>query len=358
MNFPSLTVLINDLVRGRLPWAEAAVSVDGKAVYGYSAGFADPENGIPYERGSRGMYYSLTKIVTSACAMKLMEEELLAPDAYLHELLPEFGVLKTVSGESARVTVRQLLSMSSGFSYDRKCFSGRSASASLREALRPLTETPLSFTPGTHWLYGFGMDVLGAVLEQVSGIPAARLIRQKLFAPFGITGPKFFHEGIDPASIPPLFITAQDGYERIPLDTKPMPSPLAFSGGAGLTGNASDMARFLSILSAGRVIGEATLDLMTRNTLTPASRADCFWPSLKGYGYGLGVRTLTDAATSPSPAGEFGWGGQAGSYALCDRERRLGFCFMTHVVGQSETDLFKLLRNTLYEDLNRDDSGC
>ena len=352
MDFPALSALIDDLVRGRLPWAEAAVCADGKAIYGYSAGFADPENGIPYEKGSRGMYYSITKIVTAACAMKLTEEGRLDPDAYIDEFLPEFGDLKTVSGESARVTVRQLLAMSSGFSYDAKCFAGRNASASLREALRPLSRVPLAFTPGTHWLYGFGMDVLGAVLEQVSGMPAAQLIREKLFAPFGITGPKFFHEGIDPTSIPPLFITAPDGYERIPLDTKPMPSPLAFSGGAGLTGNACDMARFLSLLSAGRIIGEETLDLMTRDTFTPISRADCFWPSLRGYGYGLGVRTLTDAASSPSPTGEFGWGGQTGSYALCDRKRRLGFCFMTHVVGQSETDLFKLLRGALYEDLN------
>ena len=353
MDFPALTALVKELTLERLPWGEAAVSVDGETIYRFSAGYSDPENGIVYAPGSRGMYYSVTKVPAAVCAMKLTEEGALSLDTDIGSVLTEFSCLKTAGGESARVTVRDLLSMSSGFSDDRKCFSGKSAVSSLRASVGPLARTPLAFTPGTHWLYGFGMDILGAVMEEVSGKSASSLIREKLFAPFGITGPRFFHENADPGSVVPLFRTAGTGYERTALDTSPMPSPLACSCGAGLTGNAEDMAKFLSLLSAGRILREDTLDLMTRDTLTPSSRADCFWPSLKGYGYALGVRTLISPASSPSPEGEFGWGGQAGSYALCDRKRHLGFCFMTHVVGQSETNLFRLLRDALYADLSQ-----
>lgn len=353
MDFPVLTALVKELTDERLPWGEAAVAIDGETVYRFSAGYSDPENGILYEPGSRGMYYSVTKVITAACAMKLFEEGALTLETDLGSVLSDFACLKTVSGQSARVTVRDLLSMSSGFSYDAKCFSGRTAVSSLRAAIEPLARVPLAFTPGSHWLYGFGMDILMGLMEEITGTRAASLIREKLFVPFGITGPRFFHEGIDTSSIPPLFKTVGTGYERVPLDTSMMPSPLACSGGAGLTGNAQDMAKFLSLLSAGRILNHDTLDLMTRDTLTPVSRPDCFWPSLRGYGYALGVRTLADKASSPSPLGEFGWGGQAGSYALCDRDRKLGFCFMTHVVGQSETNLFRLLRDALYEDLAR-----
>lgn len=351
MDFPILTSLIKALTEERLPWGEAAVSVDGETVYRFSTGYSDPENGVPYETGSRGMYYSVTKVVTAACAMKLVQEGVLDLDADIGSVLDEFACLQTIQGQSAHVTVRNLLSMSSGFSYDTKCFAGKAAVSSLRAAVEPLAHMPLAFMPGSHWLYGFGMDILPAVMEEITGKRAAPLIRESLFAPFGIKGPRFFHEGIDPSDIPLLFKTAGAGYERVPLDTSMMPSPLACSGGAGLTGNAEDMANFLSLLSAGRILNHDKLDLMTRDTLTDASRPDCFWPSLKGYGYALGVRTLIDKSTSPSPLGEFGWGGQAGSYALCDRQKKLGFCFMTHVVGQSETNLFRLLRDALYADL-------
>lgn len=351
MEFPSLKTLIDRLTARRLPWAEVSVCLDGSPVWGYAAGYADPENGIPYEQGSRAMYYSLTKIVTALIAVKLIEQGELSLDTPLASCLDEFSALRTPDGAPVSVTVKHLLSMSSGFSYDTKLLKNARPGVSAREAVRPLSDAVLSFTPGTHWLYGFGMDVLGAMLEVLTGKKLGVLAEELVFAPAGIRGMKFFPAISDLSSLPPMFATEGDSYVSAPLDTSCMPSPLAESAGAGLTGNAEEFARLMSLTSCGKVISRESLSLMTRDTLTAVSRPDCFWNSLRGYGYALGVRTLVDASLSSSPIGEFGWGGQAGSYALGDPVRGLGFCFLTHVRGQSETDLFRLIREALYADL-------
>ncbi len=351
MAFPHLKNLIDSLTARRLPWAEVSVCVGGAPVWGYAAGYADPENGVPYETGSRAMYYSLTKIVTALAAMKLTERGVLTLDTVLSDVLPVFSALRTPDGKTAKVTVKHLMSMSSGFSYDTKPFVNTRPTVSAREAVRPLASSVLAFTPGEHWLYGFGMDVLGAMMEEITGKKLSALFDETVFAPADIKGIRFLSALNDLSSLPPMFRTAGGSYVSAPLDTSCMPSPLAESAGAGLTGNAEEFARLMSLTAGGGIIKEESFDLMTGDTLTDTSRPDCFWNSLRGYGYALGVRTLIDASASSSPVGECGWGGQAGSYALIDRTRALGLCFLTHVIGQSETDLFRLIREALYADL-------
>ena len=339
-----LNEFLRELEQTRVKGCEMRVKIGDETVFEYTK----PEKPLY-------LAYSLTKPVTCVLALKLLERGKIGLDDRLSDYIPEFKnpkVAETLSTGEKRVRsakreieLRDLFTMTAGFSYDLSALRDDST----LNVAKTLAQRPLLFDPGEHWEYGLSHDVLGAVIEAVSGERLAELMRKELFIPLNMTRTRFLSQGEQ--GIAPLY--SAKTFERLPLDRRFAPGNRYDSGGAGLVTSLEDYSEFCAALVGGRIISSCTLELMTRDFLTDKTRPDFNWPQTRGYGYGLGVRTLVDVtkAGSLSPVGEFGWGGISGAYSLMDRSRRLSAVFMTHTLGADEKYLFPRLRNVLYAGL-------
>ena len=211
-------------------------------------------------------------------------------------------------------------------------------------------------------MYGLSHDVLGAVVEVISGCSLKDYAKKVIFEPLGMENT--FYGGYEiPDGLSVQYQFNDDSGVYQPTDNKNcfvMGSEF-YSGGAGIVSTVSDMSKFAGCLSmkgktpnGARVLAPATVDLMRTNRLTPRQRKTFDWEALAGYGYGLGVRTLIDkaAADSPSFLGEFGWTGAAGAYMLIDPECELSMFYAHHMLNNQETYTTPRLRNVLYSCLD------
>lgn len=356
MNFQPLKNRVDELTDRLLPCGDVRVWQDGRELFSYRTGCLNPENALPLTGEERFPGFSVTKTITCACALRYADRGLIRLDDRLSDYIPEFADMNVCDTDAAgkhirkaktAVTLRHLFIMTSGFSYEDGDLKGRTA----LECVLPLAERPLLFDPGTHWYYGLSHDILGAVLEKVSGKSLGEILKEELTAPLGMKSTCLLTDLRDCAELAPLFRAGKDGgYESAPSALL-MPPARYVSGGAGIVTGASDYIRFLDALCTGRLLKAETLAEMTKNALGEAQKKDLFWPQLRGYGYGLGCRTLLEGAPSPSPAGEAGWGGMAGAYTLIDVKNRLSMCFFTNVLQADEVRIHFGLRDALYESL-------
>ena len=349
MNFSPLKSFVDEACLARLPGADVRVRARGQALFEYRTGFSDAENEIETDGTEVWPAYSLTKLMTCACAMMAREEGRLGLDEPLGTYLPAFSRMRVAEalpgGKRIRdavrpVTVRTLMSMTAGFGPDICLL----PAGDTHFAVNALADQPLLCDPGEHWVYGLSHDVLGAVLETVYGMKLRDVFRQKLFGPLGLRHSCFLSEVEDLSALTPLYRAENGGYASIPFDMTYAPSPLYDSGGAGLVTSAGDFIRFLDALCTGRLISASSRALMCKDTLTPAARRDFCWPQLAGYGYGLGLRVPLEG----SQLTDVGWGGAAGAYALMDIGRGVSMCFFTNVLGADEVYLYAGLRDALY----------
>lgn len=336
------------LAQGRVPFSEIAISYRGEPVYRYRNG------GLT---GSELYYlYSCTKPITATAVLQLHQQGKLGLDDPVAGYLPEFAELqvKTPDGlapVSAAMTIRHLLTMTSGLNYD--CLSPSilaqqkaNPHSTTRELVAAMARQPLDFQPGSRYQYSLSHDVLGAVIEAVSGMPLGEYMEKHIFAPCGMTRTGF--------SLPP---TGKEGLcqqyfydealRQVPRDNGFVLSPVYQSGGAGLISCVDDYFAFVTELANGeKLLNRETLALLRSPQLSGTPLAD-FRQSKGEYNYGLGVRTAT--GTNLPNQGEFGWDGAAGAYCLVDPERHLAVFYATHVLNAG--DYFeKHIRNALRDD--------
>ncbi len=352
MNFGALSKAVGAFTDEMLPGACARVSVHGKNVFAVSAGMSDAENQIEMRGDEVFSAYSMTKPLTACLALMAWEKGLLDPDAPLCTYLPEFREMNVLIRDESglhiapaknAVTVYRLLTMSAGFGSDMTLL----GVSPTRRAISSLTEKPLLFEPGEHWLYGLCYEVLGAVLEEVYRLPLRRAFSEYIFKPCGMTDSRFLSEITDYSQIVPVYRAALGTYESAPLDLTYAPHSAYDSGGAGLVTTAKDYENFLNALMGGKLLKEKSLALMKADSLTVSSRPDFSWPQTKGYGYGCGVRVpLASGGTR-----DYGWGGAAGAYCLMDFDLDACLVFFTNVLNADETVLYPRLRSVFYESI-------
>ncbi len=354
MNFSKLEEYLNLLPRYGLPACDFAVSHRGKTVYRHASGFSDVEKTKPVSENDLYYVFSISKITTCVAAMRLVEEGKLALSDPVSKYLPAFAHL-TVKNSSGKptpaktpMTILHLFTMTGGLNYDlstpavlRRC---QDPSAGTLEIVSAFAESALEFEPGTKYLYSLCHDVLGAVVEVVSGMLLCDYVKTYIFDPLGMkdTG---FH--LPPALLPR--VSAQ--YQFVPRVMRATPvetgnnyilSDNYDSGGAGLYSSVSDQSRLMAVLASGgktengySLLRPETIAMMGKNYL-PESAMPQFLPTrLYGYGWGLCGRCHLDPALSQSRSavGEFGWDGAAGSFGLVDPEKQVGMFFATHVRG-------------------------
>lgn len=384
MNFQPMRDLMDRLTAWRIPGNAAKVYLDGKEVFSYQSGFADLEAGEPMTPQHMLNLYSCSKVATVTAALQLYEKGFFLLDDPLYEYIPEFREMsvKTPNGiEQAKnpITLRHLFTMTSGLNYNcsvpafEKARTLTNGKMDTLTVIRCLAEEPLDFEPGSHWQYSLSHDVLAAVVEVISGQKFRDYMKENIFDPLGMEA--FYHNEpvqdrmaqlyrydnspvTDVVALQSGAVRQADG--RIVLTRKS--NHLVFgseydSGGAGITTTVSDYAKFCAALAnrgmginGNRILAPGTVDLMKDNQLNDTLLKEFNWPQYRGYGYGLGVRTLLSKAVSGStgPLGEFGWAGAAGGAVFIDTDHNLAMFYAHHMLNPQEEYYLPRVRNVLY----------
>jgi len=239
--------------------------------------------------------------------------------------------------------------------------------ATTRELVDAIAAGPLDYEPGTHFKYSIAHDVLGAVIEVVTGLRFGEYLKNNIYKPLGMSETTFRPTKAQRARLTQQYQTdTRKGHETfLPV---PMRHPLIDcsrnleGGGGGIYSTADDYILFADALSneglgsnGARILQPESVRMMKQNQLDEARLADFARLNKHGYGYGLGVRTMMDPAGSGarSPVGEFGWDGAAGAYVLIDTTNRLAIFMGMQVLGNDRAfrEFHPAVRDTIYETL-------
>ncbi len=374
MDFTPLSQYIDRITAWRIPWAEVIVMHRNETVFRYRNGYADLERQTPADERNLIHIYSMTKIMTCTAALQLAEKGAMLLNDPLSAYLPEFAdmtVRRTLpDGETAMdrakkpILVRDLFTMTAGFSYDlgalsiREAVSQTAGELPVRDFARALAKEPLLFEPGTRWNYSLCHDVLAALVEAVDGRRFGQYIAEEITGPLGMLDTGFDLSDEQRSRLAPQYEFNESLGKPVRKDGNGFRIGTAFeSGGAGLISTASDYVLFLNALTnmgtspdGTRILSPASVDLMRTDHLTDNMRNDYSWVQLHGYGYGLGVRTHTSKAESGclSPLGEFGWSGAAGCLAVIDPASELTVMYAQHLLNNQEHYVHPRLKNIVY----------
>lgn len=258
--------------------------------------------------------------------------------------------------------------MQSGLNYNldapaiHKTMEETGGHATTRQVICALAAEPLDFEPGTHFQYSLSHDVLGAVIEAVSGRKFGEYLDAHIFRPLRMpdTGFRMTPDRRERLAAQFQYDAEKKAVSQMTADNNYVLSDRYESGGAGLISTADDYMKFLDAMcGAGenadgvRILRPETVDAIRRPQLSGASRQDFDQFGRIGYSYGLGCRTLVERekSGSRSPVGEFGWDGAAGAYALIDAENELAIFYVQHVRGSHfvYSEVHPRIRDFAYE---------
>jgi CubicO group peptidase (beta-lactamase class C family) len=367
---------------GSLPGALTLIWRHGELAYKNRLGSIDLARGTPMREDAIFRLYSMTKPITAVALLMLMEEGRIALDDPVARFIPDFANLKLAAGRApARVmTVLDLLRHTAGFTYG---FHNRTAidaayraqkiaemdtEGGLPAMIAQLAKLPLEYSPGDHWIYSVATDVVGYLVELVSGQSYAGFVRERILKPLGMADTGFWVPETRRDRFAACYMFKDGRLELFDDSQKSnyFAAPRLQSGGGGLAGTASDYLRFCRMLLARgaldgvRLLSPKTVALMTANhlpggkeiaDLSPA--ADAFNETgYRGIGFGLGVAVTLDPVRAgiPGTAGEFTWGGMASTTFFIDPAEDMIFLFMTQVITDTarRVRLRRTLRTLVY----------
>lgn len=321
----------------KIPYFDISVAKSGKEIFRYF------NNASGNATGMEKLYmYSCSKVITATATMMLVEKGAISLDDCVSKYLPCFNDVYLIKdGVKVKpknsISIKHLLTMTAGLDYNfereniENAFIKNPNSTTL-DIINEIVKSPLNFEPGEKFSYSLCHDVLGGVIEAVSGVRFSDFIEQNIFKPLGMNNSTF---KCDSDGFEPLYY-ATNG-KVIPFnftEVRWANSPAYESGGGGLKSTVSDYQKFCSSLSieSSVLLKPTTIDLLTTiysDNLSIKNSFTCVQG--KEYGYGLGVRVRKEKSPCGIPAGEFGWDGAAGSYCLIDRENQISIVTGMHV---------------------------
>ncbi len=380
-----IDALINsDLEAGKFVGANAAVFQNGKCLYSGSFGHADREAAIAMAPDSIFRIYSMTKPVTAAAIMQLAERGMLRLEQPVSDFIPAFAspsVYETdgsIRPAASEITIQNLLNMQSGLTYPNEVTPTQRDTASFfwkmdqlrlngtplstREFCEEIGRIPLMFDPGTDWEYGVSADILGGVVEAVTGMSYRDYLMEHIFKPLGMKDTDFYV----PEEKQQRFTAAYEPLEgQLIRDEKThlglndyLSLPAFLSGGAGLCSTIPDYSRFAEALAnegatldGVRILRPESVKAIRTPQVSMDMLAPKNWDSLQGYAYGSLVRVLMDqeAFRTIANKGEFGWDGWTGTYFCVDPQEHLSIFFWIQVACAGTSETAKNMRNMVYE---------
>jgi CubicO group peptidase (beta-lactamase class C family) len=371
-------LVTGEIAKGRYPGAVALVARRGKVAYFEAFGQRDPQSGAPMTKDAIFRLYSMTKPFASVAAMMLVEDGKILLSDPVSKYLPKLKNLQVsvprVDPQTGRVsyalvpteremTIQDLMRHTSGLVYG--VFTSHAAvkeayakegvdwdGVTPAEQIERLARVPLAHQPGSAWEYSLSTDVLGRVVESVSGATLGQFLQERLFAPLKMTDTAFLVPNGKAARLAQPFAKDPVSGDAVKLLDVTV-AQKNDAGGAGSAGTVADYARFSQMLLNGgqldrvRILGRATVAQMTSDHLGDIRVASPILP--RGYGFGLGfaVRKETGLNWVTGSAGEYRWGGAAGTAFWVDPKEQMVVVWMTQ--GQpgprrgEDRDLFRQL---------------
>ena len=369
-------VMRGEIERGRVPGAVALIARRGRLGFFESFGQRDAASGAPMRTDAIFRIYSMTKPITSVAAMMLWEEGRFLLSDPVAKYLPDLSNLEVAlerGGEMERVpveraiTIQDLLRHTSGLTYEfrgsglvQKMYMAArvySRAQSSADQVATLGRLPLLHQPGTRWEYGRSTDVVGRLVEVLSGQPLSVFFERHILAPLGMVDTAFHVPPRHHSRLAEALPRDPDNGAAVQLIDVRSP-PNFESGGGGLVSTASDYARFLQMLLDGgtfdgrRLLSRKTIELMTADHLGPITGAtDLLLPG-HGFGLGFAVRLHAGIASVPGSVGQYFWGGLAGTTFWVDPAEQMFALLLIQAPGRRDyyRTLFRDLVYSAFDD--------
>lgn len=376
---------------GRLPGFQLVVSRRGDVVHHHCYGKRDVEAGLAVEHDTIWRIYSMTKPITSVALMMLVEEGKLLLTDPVSTYIPSFGasrvwrsgsVVKPITEPvTETMLVWHLLTHTAGLTYGFLYQSavddlyrragyewGVPKDTTLAQACDAWASLPLLFQPGTEWNYSVATDVVGRLVEVISGQNLEQFFSERVFGPLGMNDTGFFAPEDKHGRLAALYQPdpATRLAKRLEMGGRAaMRRPTFLSGGGGLVSTASDYDRFMRMLANGgeldgvRLLSSRTIDQMTMNHLPGDMDLSEFGRPLDaettydGVGFGLGFSVLVNPAKAKvhGSLGDFGWGGAASTTFWIDRSEELTAAFYTQLLPSSTWPIRPYFKNLVHQAL-------
>ena len=381
MNFePLKNFLDNCLPRLGIPGSDTVIFRGHEPVFRYQSGYDDLKQGTPVRPDALYHMYSVTKVSLAVAAAQLIERAEIMLNDPVSAYFPEYKEL-TVSYTRADGTadvrpaanpmlIKHLITMTSGLDYNlnrpaiQRVRMQTGGKCPTLDIVRALAEEPLHFDPGTNYRYSLSLDVLGGIIELVSGMKLADYMRENIFLPLGMTSTSFGLTGSKLERLATQY--AYDATTKSATEIAKDHNPFVFgseydSGGAGLISSVDDQILLADALthkgmgkSGNRILSSYTVDLMRTNLLND-KQLGTFMSSahLAGYGYGWGMRTnlYPETVGNIMPRGEMGWDGAKLSYLSACPETGISIFHAEHM-GSLHGTVIPRLRNVIYSCLD------
>ncbi len=371
MNFESLTAFLDRMpAEIGVPGADCVIYHKRKEVYRHQCGYGDVAAQKGVDPTALYNVYSASKLITCVAALKLFEKGYFLLTDPLYDYIPEYktmyikerGMVREVSKP---ILIRDLFAMTAGLNYDIKSPSLLAVKRETEqrcptlEVVRALAKEPLSFEPGERWNYSLCHDVLGGLIEVITGESLEEYCRKNIFEPLNMNETSYFMDEEKEKRLAPMYLFNEQKKVAEPISNHNIfrfGSEYA-SGGAGIVSSVRDFIQLADCLCADgksrsgeHILSRNTIDLMRTNHLKTDGIKEYGWDHMPGYGYGLGVRTMVDPAAGGSngPVGEFGWGGAAGAYVLIDPKNELAIYYVQHMLNSQEEYVHRRIRNIVY----------
>lgn len=370
----------------KLAGCQALVARSGEVVYSNWTGLADVENNVKWGGDTISRFYSMTKPITSFALMSLYEKGLFHLDDPVELFIPAFKDMRVLRENATSIddtepcktkpTIHHLLTHCSGLTYDfnlgvleslysesKMDFGPRRGT--LENQVNKLGQMPLKFEPGTRWNYGVSTDVVGRLVEVISGKPLDVFLEEVILGPLGMTDTSFEISSEKKTRLSASYTPSKSGKLNL-VDSAEKSIYSAgnvqgFSGGGGLLSTVSDYLKFADMIrlrgrfGKDQLLGSRTVDFMTQNHM-PGDLASMGQPvfsevSFAGVGFGLGGWVMLDptkAQMMGSP-GDFGWGGMASTVFWVDPLEDLVVLFATQLIPSSYHPIRKELRALVYQ---------
>lgn len=373
-----------DVRAGKVPGAVLVVARDGQVLYRKAVGRQDPKADAPMAVDSLFRVYSMTKPIVSVAALTLIEDGRMGLADPVSLYLPELKGLKVgvekpgadgkptleLTPSRRDITVHDLFRHMSGLTYGvfgKSLVKDEYLKAGVRpgdpvsdydnaELVRRVGRLPLAAQPGSTWDYSISTDVLGALVEKVSGQTLDVYLQRRIFEPLKMNDTAFWVRPDKQPRIAEAFEKDPDSGQNVRL-LEVRRAPRLLAGGAGLVSSAPDYARFALMLANGgaldgaRILSRKSVEWMTSDH-TDGVRGAAYAPG-PGYGFGLGVAVRLDngQSTQPGSKGDFHWGGYAGTFWWHDPVEKLVAVWMIQGPGKSRY-YRPLMRSAVYSSLD------
>lgn len=370
------TVLQRYIDRGEIAGSVALVARHGKIAHFQAQGVMDLATKQPMRTDAIFRLASMTKPVTSIAVMMLQEEGAFLLDDPVARFLPEFAEMKVAVANAPHeraaagyrlepaaraITIRHLLTHTAGLASGtagptveayKALGTARKPGDTMADHVKRLAALPLNFQPGEHWEYGPATDVLGRLVEVVSGKTLEEFFQQRILGPLGMKDTAFYLPDDRLPRLASAYVKKDGKLEKL---TAPGPAQRGgryFAGGGGLAGTAEDYLRFAQMLLNGgelggvRLVSRKTLEAMTANQI---GELPLWQDTYRGYGFGLGFRVRRELGQSQTlgSVGEFGWGGAYGTYFWVDAKEKMVGILMIQLMPYAHLNIRPEFQNAV-----------